>query len=164
MDDEEWRPIVAVAEYEVSNLGRVRRNGRIKKPREDRKGYQFVVLWSHRKSRKYAVHRLVAEAFIGPRPEGLIVRHRNGINDDNRDSNLRYGTYAENEADKIEHGTNLYGEKHQQAKLSEEQVLEIRRRYKRGDRQNGGSALGREFGVSNVLIGYIMSGKLWSHL
>ncbi|MDE1179449.1 NUMOD4 motif-containing HNH endonuclease [Paraburkholderia sp.] len=156
--------IAEFPQYEVSSFGRVRRGASIKKPRADRKGYLSVTLWSRQKPTKRALQRLVAAAFIGPRPDGMVVRHRNGINADNRHTNLVYGTATENEFDKIEHGTQLRGEKHHQAKLTEAQVFEIRRRFKRYDRRNGADALAREFGVTGTLIYYIVIGKLWSHL
>ena len=46
------------------------------------------------------VHHLVAEAFIGPRPEGLLVLHENDETFDNRACRLRYGDREENELDR----------------------------------------------------------------
>jgi hypothetical protein len=55
--------------------------------------------------RKRAVHQLVLEAFVGPRPEWATdVRHLNGVADDNRLANLAYGTQAENARDAVRHG------------------------------------------------------------
>ncbi len=59
-------------------------------------GYEQVRLRSGGKSMVYAVHRLVAICFIGPRPEGCGVNHKNGIKTDNRLDNLEYLTVAEN--------------------------------------------------------------------
>lgn len=55
--------------------------------------------------RRVFVHQLVAEAFIGPRPDGQEVRHLNGDPADNRVQNLAYGTRSQNVADAIRHGT-----------------------------------------------------------
>lgn len=162
--NEEWRLVVGFQGYEVSSLGRVRGPGGIKKPHRDRKGYLSVTLWIKQRRLKRAVQRLVAEAFIGPRTADCVVRHRNGVNDDNAATNLRYGTHAENEADKREHGTALFGEKHHQAKLTEAKVREIRRRFVHGSRSDGQQALAREFGVSNTLIRFVVTRKLWAHI
>lgn len=51
------------------------------------------------------VHVAVALAFLGPRPEGLDIRHLDGDPTNAHASNLAYGTKLENEADKWRHGT-----------------------------------------------------------
>ena len=156
-----WKPIEGFEEYEVSNVGAIRRNGTVKSLRSDRKGYLSVVLWHKQRSFKRQVSRLVAAAFIGQRPDGFVVAHINGINTDNRVENLRYSTPHENEADKVSHGTQLRGERHHQAKLTAAQVAQIRQRFSRYSRTNGAAALAVEFGVSDTAIYLIVSGKNW---
>ncbi len=51
------------------------------------------------------VCRLVAETFLGPRPEGTQISHLNGNPSDNRPVNLVYETPAENNKRRIAHGT-----------------------------------------------------------
>ena len=46
--------------------------------------------------RKRYVHQLMAETFIGPRPNGCVVDHINRVKGDNRIENLRYVTQSEN--------------------------------------------------------------------
>ncbi len=118
---EEWRPIRDVPGYEASDLGRVRsldrtiigpgglaqrRKGRILRPSRSR-GYEQVSLVDpdHRVLYR-SVHRLVMETFVGPRPPGNEVRHRDGVRDNNQLSNLSWGTHSSNELDKVGHGTN----------------------------------------------------------
>ena len=103
---EVWKVIPDFPRYEVSNMGRVRSNcckdGRkvryVLKAYLRSNGYLCVDLSiSGRKSRKVmAVHRLVARAFIGERPEGYVIDHINGDRWDNRVQNLRYVTCSEN--------------------------------------------------------------------
>ena len=45
------------------------------------------------------VASLVAFAFIGPRPDGNVVRHLDGNKDNNRADNLAYGTHQDNADD-----------------------------------------------------------------
>lgn len=54
------------------------------------------------------VHQLVAEAFLGPRPEGMEVCHNNGQAHDNRAVNLRYDTHSNNQRDQVTHGIHTW--------------------------------------------------------
>ena len=48
------------------------------------------------KRKKVMVHILVAEAFLGPKPNGYEIDHINSIRKDNRAANLKYVTREEN--------------------------------------------------------------------
>ncbi|WP_103257978.1 HNH endonuclease signature motif containing protein [Tabrizicola aquatica] len=56
--------------------------------------------------KKPYVHELVAAAFIGPKPKGMLIRHLNDDPSDNRVENLAYGTQSENTTDSIVNGRN----------------------------------------------------------
>ena len=107
---EAWRPIPGwEGLYEASDLGRVKSiprrqvRGGILSPSVGTNNYPIVWLRNKSERRASAVHRLVAEAFLGP-PEGLEVRHLNGDRMDNRLANLKYGTHSENVRDTVNHG------------------------------------------------------------
>ena len=103
---EEWKPIRKYKGfYEVSNLGRVRSlprdtkfgqrqklvKGQILKPIE-RNGYLYASLCKHNKTTRYAIHRLVADAFI-PNYDNLPqVNHRDENKANNRVENLEWCT------------------------------------------------------------------------
>lgn len=95
---EEWRPVVGFEGiYEVSSCGRIRRvanghgavAGRMLSPNPNKKGYLRACLCRDGKAKQGRVHTLVAEAFIGPRPEGCEVDHIDGNRQNNAFSNLR---------------------------------------------------------------------------
>lgn len=106
---ENWLKIKGYDGYEVSDLGRVRslnylgNTGKVKvlKLVDTRNGYLVVNLCKNGKPKKFLVHRLVVEAFIGPIPRGMVVNHLNEIKTDNRLVNLEITTYKKNN----NHGT-----------------------------------------------------------
>lgn len=118
---ESWLPVVGwEGSYEVSDLGRVRSvdrmvplrgcltrraPGRIRKLSLNPSGYLQLCLRVPGTQRARTVHRLVAEAFLGPCPDEQEVRHGPGGTLDNRVANLCYGTSAENKADMVRDGT-----------------------------------------------------------
>jgi hypothetical protein len=129
----------------------------------DPHGYQRVSIYlGGNRWKRVGVHRLVCETFHGLRPDWAdLAAHANGDRTDNRAVNLRWATFVQNEADPRAHGRDLTGERHHQAKLTEAQVSEIRRRRAAGER---GQALGREFGVTESAICSIHRRKTWRHL
>lgn len=160
----EWRPVAEFVGYEVSNTGMVRGSRGVLTLVADPKGYLFATFRTNGQNCKRAVARLVAQAFIGPRPAGCVVRHMDGNKANNTPANLAYGTPAQNEHDKRGHGTAPIGTRHPAAKLTDAQITAIRSRYVPYHPTHGGSALGREFGVSQMNISRIVNVKLWQHL
>lgn len=109
---ERWLPVVGYETcYEVSDLGRVRSlrrphcSGRIIRPKTNTKGYPAVSLCMDGVARVREIHLLICQAFLGPAPAGLEIRHLNGQRKDARLANLRYGTRSENTWDRCTHGT-----------------------------------------------------------
>lgn len=92
--------------YTVTDRGEVRSvRGGVRAAYPTREGHLRVSLHRSGRRKMVYVHALVLEAFVGPRPEGLEGRHRNGVPDDNRAENLEWGTRAENVLDSVRHGT-----------------------------------------------------------
>ena len=115
MTTEIWVPVPGY-DLEASDSGRLRTTsaypGRLagRYPRgfvltgAKRNGY-IRIRCSATQGKQVSAHVLVALAWHGPKPPGLEVRHLNGVRDDNRPANLRWGTAAENTEDKRRHGT-----------------------------------------------------------
>jgi len=158
---ERWLPVVGFEGlYEVSDQGRVRLiSGEVSTGRAvDAKGYRCMVLRGPDGRRSVRVHRLVLEAFVGPCPEGMQTRHGPGGPSDNRLVNLSWGTKRENNYDdKLRDGTLLYGERHHRAKLTQEQVEEIRDRVGTTTQR----AMARKYGVSEATISLVIHDKHW---
>ena len=158
---ENWLPVAGWPGYFISDQGNVQGSrGRLLKPclsrtRPGGVSYLKVTLKVNGKQITPRIHELVLWHFVGPKPNGLEARHRNGNNLDNRLENLCWGTSLENNLDRIEHGTMPYGEAHGRAKLTEEQVAYIRAQ------PHGSAQLARELGVSYQTIKGIRRGKVW---
>jgi hypothetical protein len=175
---EEWRPIVGYdGRYEVSNLGRLRtwlglpgkgcQNIRAAFPKlkaheSHRCGYRQASLYSgHQKSRQHYIHRLVAESFIGPTPEGCEVRHLDGDKKNNRLSNLTYGTKIENAKDRRSHGHDRLGEMHHAHKLRASDIPEIKKRRSRGQTW---AEISRAYGITPRAAMCAATGITWRHV
>lgn len=108
----------------------------------------------------FDVHVLVLEAFEGSRPEGYVARHADRDPTNCCRTNLSWGTYVENEADKLAHGTTARGENHGMRKLTEDDVREIRSLC--GTISD--AEIGRRFGISGANVGYIKMRRTWNHV
>ena len=168
---ENWKAIPGFDGDEVSDLGRVhsfrchsgnrRESPRLMAGYVDTSGYRHTTLRKATSKHTVKIHRLVLSAFVGPRPDGMEARHLNGDRDDNRLSNLCWGTKSENSMDSVRHGTPIRGESHPGAKLDNTKIRQIRRL-----RSDGLSyaKIGRQHGVSVNTIWKIINGKNWKHV
>ena len=158
---EEWRDVVGYEGlYNVSNQGRLFsvRFGRVMSLVRNRYGHQCAALCKCGRRRQRFIHRLVLEAFVGPCPPGMECRHMNGVSDDNRAENLKWGTPKENVADQITHGVIARGQCNGNSRLTESDVLEILRA------QGSHSRIAQTYGVNPSTISKIKRGDMWRHL
>jgi hypothetical protein len=143
---------------------------------KDRGGYGVI----HIGSRLYLVHRMSWVIHFGAIPSGFCVCHNCPGGDQRLCVNpihLWLGTVSENNADCVRKGRAACGEKngrHTQpestcrgersgrAKLTEADVLEIRRIYAMGGISH--AALATRFGIKRTSIGYIVLRKNWRHI
>ena len=150
--------------YQTNWVGNVVRRmypGRAIKATPDNHGYIRVTLTRQgQKPETKRVHHLVAAAFLGPRPDGYDVCHNDGDKANNALSNLRYGSHTDNEADKLVHGTRIHGERHADAKMTDETV----RRLRRGLGGMTQSWWARHLGVSEASLSRALSGHTWRHI
>ena len=102
MTTERWKKIKGYPKYQVSSLGRVQVYGKIYAPQSYR--YPKATLINKEgEIKSFAIHRLVATAFI-PNPFNKpFVNHINCITTDNRVENLEWCTQSEN----IKHAVKL---------------------------------------------------------
>ena len=173
-----FKPVVGYEGlYEVSDLGNVRVLDRICKGTRGsdvlRKGklmdinalgfgngYKHIGLTKEGKKKRFFIHSLVIAAFIGSRPEGMDVSHKNGCRDDNRAVNLCYESHIENMARMHVHGTVACGTKRYNAKLTDEIVVQMR------NLRDAVSitALAKQFGIAYQTAYAAINGRSWKHV
>lgn len=170
MKQHDWRVIPDFPDYEITRHGMVRRAtdaktakaGWLLKTHPNRSGYVQVVLRRSGKSLTQYVHSLVLSAFVGPRPSNIHqAAHLNGNRQDNRIENLRWALPAENAQDKKRHGTDLVGMRHHSRKISDADVIEIRRLRAEGVYCKD---IARKFGVHTAYVSLVASRKRWTHI
>ena len=169
---EVFKPIPGHPGYEVSNQGSVRSldrtvikhhfgvdrefalRGRILALRRHPQGYRGVSLGQGSQA---TVHSLVMLAFVGERPDGAWINHKNGDKTDNRLENLEYCTPKQN-AEHAVH-TRLQPPPPGGGKLTVVDVRAIKSRIHKGER---GCDIARDYGVTQQCIYSISKNKSWA--
>lgn len=107
------------------------------------------------------IHSLVAEAFLGERPNGMVINHidQNPLN--NFYKNIEYTTQVRNIEEANLRGNGNIGTKQRDAKLTELEVLDIRQRIEAGESQVD---IADFYNVSKTTICDIKAGRKWSHV
>ncbi len=113
-----------------------------------------------RDGKQWRMSRYIYTTQHGEIPEGLQIRHTC----DNRlcinPMHLLIGTNQDNMDDKVSRNRQARGETHGKSKLTEQEVLEIRKiGYSKSKKE-----LGRMYGVSYSVIHNIRRNKTWKHI
>ena len=149
---EEWRisslPIKN-GHLEVSNTGRARLVITIPTIGRLVHGYRKLCIKPHREQ---FLHRLIADAFLGVRPESHVVNHIDADKLNNRAENLEYVTPLENVHHAMKLGRLRNGAEKKRL-FDAEQIRVMRDRYRRGV---GMRSLARIYGVTVGTIGQIV--------
>jgi hypothetical protein len=177
VSEEVWKDVVGYEKlYQVSTKGRIRSiprkvpcrygkfrvsPGKILKPTLWSKLWH-VDLYKRGNPNTCLIHRLILESFIGPCPEGMECCHWDGDTSNNRLDNLRWDTHKNNCQDQIRHGTTLRGDKNGMAKLTEGDVITMRKMYQAG--RTSLRKVAELFNVSHQTVYRIINKTTWKHV
>lgn len=163
---EVWKDIPGYeGRYSVSDCGHVmswnykeRGSPALLKLRRDKKGYARTWLCLRGNEKSPFVHALVLLAFVGPKPPGLQINHKDGNKQNNSLCNLEYCTASENNCHALRTGLRvmLRAEKHWNGRLTDEDVAQIRILLLAGNSQPSIASL---FKVTQSHISHIKRGK-----
>lgn len=168
----ELQPIVSAEGYAASKCGKIISYHRLEPfaltPCKQNMGYSKVQLKVAKNTYKgFLVHALVMEAWVGQRPDGMVINHINGNKTDNRLENLEYCTRSYNMAHSYRTGLSpkpptKYGANAPKAKMTDELVLALRQET---DREVGYTyRLAAKYGVTGPTVSKALLGKTWRHL
>ncbi|MFA4826576.1 MAG: NUMOD4 domain-containing protein [Methanoregula sp.] len=149
----EWRMVPSWPNYEANEDGSVRQisSGRILKTYES-EGYLIVKVTRPGLSRTIRVQYLVAEAFLGPKPPGHNLHHKDELKFNNVKTNLEYLPEPNHRS------IHQSGMNNNSAKLTEDEVIAIRHLCSAGKSLN---YVARMFGVGKSTVKDIIKGNTW---
>lgn len=148
---------LTIDDYEITRDGKIinKHTGHTLAPQPNGKGYLRVSIGK----KLMFVHRLVAEKYI-PNPENKPqVNHKDGNKLNNCVDNLEWVTNQENRNHAVDNDLQVTGERCSWAKLTEENVKEIR--------ANPGyenEYWARKFKVSRGTINDVVNYRTWKHV
>lgn len=122
----------------------------------NREGYGKITV----RRKTTGTHRIAWELYIGPIPDDMGVLHKCDQMRCLEPTHFFLGTNTDNCRDKCEKGRQLLGSRNHFARLTEKQVLEIRRRWPQESRRQLASA----YGVQESAISKIVLRRTWRHL
>lgn len=156
--------IVGFPGYYVYPDGRVYSeiSGRFLKPLLTN-GYHHFVLTNKDGKKRIAAHILVLEAFVGPRPEGMVGNHKNLNRVHNILENLEWVTQSENVKHAYANGARIIDDNHKKRcaalgrskrSFTDDMAAEIKSlfRGKRGEK----TRLAEKFGISRYAVATIL--------
>lgn len=128
----------------------------------DHRGYGIFSI----ASRNQVASRVAWMLTHGPIPDGLNVLHRCDTPSCVNPDHLFIGTQRDNLQDMDSKGRrgihHPAGEKNPKAKLTSQDVQEIRQTYRRYSREFGSTALARKYGVAHSTIWLVLNGRTWN--
>lgn len=151
--------------YEIDDLGNVyscKTNEQMSPHLKN--GYLAIRLFKDGQYSPKYIHRLVAETFI-PNPNQFSeVNHIDLNKTNNTVSNLEWCDRSYNLQHSYDNGRKRFGENHGGHKLTESEVLQIKREFRHNGKNTNCRELSKKYNVAYCTIWAIANGRLWRHL
>lgn len=166
-----WAVIPDFPDFAISECGdvvKISANRRLRGSL-DYDGYiTYKITNSNGEKQHISAHRLVAFGFL-TKPNSLRsqVAHINGSRLCSSYKNLRWSTSLENHEDRTDHGTGPKGQSNPKAKLSDADVIEIRRLHlaiRMGDIKMKVGDIAKSYGLNIATVSNIAHRKSWKHI
>ncbi|MDR9419447.1 NUMOD4 domain-containing protein [Gracilimonas sp.] len=158
--------------YQISNKGRVRtwKNGRwgrrdkpnIMRLHVNRYGYLEIRLQKENVKSLHRIHRLVAKNFVENPDNKPHVNHKDCDKLNNYPENLEWVTNTENVKHAVKNGLNVKGEASHFARLTKNDVLQIRSILSQGFATN--TEIAEAYNISMPTVSNIKNRDSWRHL
>lgn len=147
--------------YKISNTGKIKNKKNKILKTVIINGYHFIRLFKNKKYKQYSVSRLVLTVFDRPaKPREEAAHFPENNKNNNNINNLCWLTHKENEKHKIKHNTKLIGNKHGMSKLSENEILEIRKLKNKLTHLK----ISKKFNISRQHVTAIINNIYWKHI
>lgn len=128
-----------------------------------KRGNGYGVITSYPRGARVSAHRLSYELLVGsPIPDGMHVLHRCDNPSCINPTHFFLGTQTDNNADKQAKGRQPRGERMGCAKLTADQVREMRARYAAGSISQ--RELAKEYGIGKSVVAQIILRRKWQHV
>jgi hypothetical protein len=163
IEKSKWKLLNGYDDYIISDHGHV---AKLIKPKPNNKGYLRVKFVKDGIRVDRYVHRIIASVWISNEYSKHCVNHKNFNVQDNSAVNLEWVTNHENQThswkyNKTRKKKDNTGEKNPRAKLSESDIIEIRKRYDNNERPID---FYKTYNVSHSLIIQIGKRQIWTHI
>lgn len=126
-------------------------------------GYGRLVIGSRKDETRHVIiaSRFSYELVYGPIPESMFICHTCDNRSCVNPTHLFLGTHQDNMTDMYNKSRSTKGEKNGQAKLTHDEVRQIRQRYASGETQR---AISRLYAIGQSTVQAIVSRKIWNHV
>ncbi len=166
MFEEQWKEIPEWPDYMASNLGHLYSKKKRKVMIQHQChpfGYLGITLCRNGKRIHKMVHPLIISSFIGPRPEGLEINHKDSNPKNNNIENLEYVTHGQNMKHGYDVGNKIRpkGELHPMTSLTDKTVIFVRSLKTKGLKNID---IHKLTGIEASTISRLVNHKIWNHI